>query len=213
MTTNVPQDVLEDAVAAGFYSNPHAHHGGIHVGGDVYITDRLMKFVQLRAQREQGAEPVAPYCYAVVAYGNVQQTAKREDVAFEMAEKASDNCIDGVVEVVTLYTTPPQANALVAAAYRKAAEICDKQAELDRAAHEAPAGSITCGSPYHEGAADAADECMFKILAAIPADAEAALREVCMKVAEAVDNKWQDAHRAPKSLEAIVNSVLGEGGK
>jgi hypothetical protein len=206
MTTNVPQDVIDQL-------RLDVNHNRCTFSTATALATLVEAYELLRAQREQGAEPVAPYCYAVVAYGNVQQTAKREDVAFEMAEKASDNCIDGVVEVVTLYTTPPQANALVAAAYRKAAEICDKQAELDRAAHEAPAGSITRGSPYHEGAADAADECMFKILAAIPADAEAALREVCMKVAEAVDNKWQDAHRAPKSLEAIVNSVLGEGGK
>jgi hypothetical protein len=212
MTTNVPQDVIDDFKEAGF---------PVELMFD--WENRVAKFLQLRAQRQQGAEPVA-YQYRVYYKEEIDpgwglwNECKKDTYGSILESIANGNCS---IQVRELYTTPPQANnatehpcdLLVATAYRKAAEICDKQAELDRAAHEAPAGSITRGSPYHEGAADAADECMFKILAAIPADAEAALREVCMKVAEAVDNKWQDAHRAPKSLEAIVNSVLGEGGK
>jgi len=40
--------LLEDAKAAGFEINPQ---GGIHVGGNVYIDDRLAKFDQLRQAR------------------------------------------------------------------------------------------------------------------------------------------------------------------
>jgi hypothetical protein len=106
-----------------------------------------------------------------------------------------------------LYTTPPQANALVAAAYMKAAEICK---DLNT-----PAAALKC-APL--------------ILSAIPADAEAALREVSEKLAEAIKGAFKDEIASAKhfnmpgvadALEAFqdtvitfaVNSVLGEGGK
>jgi hypothetical protein len=174
MTTNVPQDVIEELEKI----SQDIASAGINGFGN-RINDAVSK---LRAQRQQGAEPVAPYCYAVVAYGNVQQTAKREDVAFEMAEKASDNCIDGVVEVVPLYTTPPQANDLVAAFGRKAAEILIKAkaqaalAETMIVSYSKNGGSM-CG--YLDDACTAAGLAetdineAIKILSAIPADAEA----------------------------------------
>jgi hypothetical protein len=89
-----------------------------------------------------------------------------------------------------------KANALVAAAYRKAAEIVDKSVDMSTE----------------------------DILSAIPADAGVALRErdfeLCMEVAfhavkfgavhgsEIIMNGIED-----DDLQAIVNSVLGEGGK
>jgi hypothetical protein len=214
MTTNVPQDSNE--VLDKLYKQLEIldAHPDYNESCTIIAIVEAIEHIKFMAQRQQGAEPVA---WLIPEKGFVTQD---KDWATS----------DGKDMVEPLYTTPPQANALVAAAYRKAAEICDKQAEQDRAAHEAHVGSITCGSPYHEGAADAADECMFKILAAIPADAEAALREVSEKLAEAIKGAFKDEIASAKhfnvpgvadALEAFqdtvvtfaVNSVLGEGGK
>jgi hypothetical protein len=210
MTTNVPQDVLKLAEQAGLLPEPLKLYDEQYLG-------QLVKFAELlRAQSQQGAEPVA-FEQVEDCFGE-DWTTEPDGRVLLTAQQLHD-----FAQRVNSTATPPQANnatehpcdLLVAAAYRKAAEICDKQAEQDRAAHEAPVGSITRGSPYHEGAADAADECMFKILAAIPADAEAALREVCMNVAIAVRNAEADTWKTAKlySLDDVVNSVLGEGGK
>jgi hypothetical protein len=101
-----------------------------------------------------------------------------------------------------------KANALVAAAYRKAAEIVDKSVDM------------STEDEIYSFAAEIKQD----ILSAIPADAGVALRErdfeLCMEVAfhavkfgavhgsEIIMNGIED-----DDLQAIVNSVLGEGGK
>jgi hypothetical protein len=217
MTTNVPQDVLEDAVAAGFYSNPHAHHGGIHVGGDVYITDRLMKFVQLRAQRQQGAEPDVVYVADYYGDSLIGKYDENEKLYFMPDGDGYTKEQLAEFDVQFFHSTPPKANALVAAAYRKAAKICmNRHASLHK-------------GKMHSAATEA-KKCASIILSAIPADAEAALREVSDKVAEAIKGAFKDEIASAKhfnlpgvadALEAFqdtvvtfaVNSILGEGGK
>jgi hypothetical protein len=109
MTTNVPQDVLEDALLAGFevFKRPDGSEGIETFDAGENITDDLLKFLQLRAQRQQGAEPVG-------TVGPMPGTQGFTMATFEASK---------VPVGTNLYTPPPQANALVAAAYRKAAEI------------------------------------------------------------------------------------------
>jgi hypothetical protein len=183
MTTNVPQDVIELAKQAGF---------DVDDDGDIWGSENgsLLRFAELlRAQRQQGAEPVAivtvganehgPFSYRETPYG-----------------------IDRLPEGETkLYTTPPQANALVVAAYRKAAEMAHAQGK-----DMADLGWVEEAEYFYNFGNT--------IEAAIPADAEAALRErdhaMCMRVARLVAD--EDDYIEPE-LEEIANSVLGEGGK
>jgi hypothetical protein len=180
MTTNVPQDVIELAKQAGL----------LEAIDDCWLErgdyDKpLAKFAELlRAQRQQGAEPVAWL---------VKFSDRTKLVSFTK-EQTDYLAMHGSAQVTPLYTTPPQANALVATAYRKAAETC-----------ESVASERGSGEAY-----GAAKVCAEEILAAIPADAEAALREVCMKVARTVAD--EDDYIEPE-LQEIVNSVLGESGK
>jgi hypothetical protein len=202
MTTNVPQDVIDDANAAKAEltyrcayadmeicpceaaDSDNCHEQIVH--GIKFTARTWGKFAQLRDQRQQGAEPV----YQV----------REKDGTWSDVDSAL--YLDFQKEKRTLYTTTPQANALVAAAYMKAAEIC-----------ESVASERGSGEAY-----GAAKVCAEEILAAIPADAEAALRErdhaMCMKVAYAVRTRCDEV-TVPQTdeLESIVNSVLGEGGK
>jgi hypothetical protein len=181
MTTNVPQDVIDDFEEAGF---------PVELMFD--WDNRLAKFLELRAQRQQGAEPVAWVNPMVLRLKDCG--ALGGEVAFF---QASDRCLP-------LYTTPPQANALVAAAYRDAAELIMPK----------EGGYVSPKLRHLTAAAGEVSKLNAEIiLNSIPADAEAALREVCMKVAEAVDNAAYAPYQRleTKELESIVNSVLGEG--
>jgi hypothetical protein len=183
MTTYVPQDVLEDAVAAGFIVKDNL---AIYspVSAEFSIEAEILRLLELRAQRQQGAEPVAEH----VVRSKFGTMCMFESTAVKKGDK--------------VYTgTPPQANALVAAAYRDAAEIANQ--------FEATCASKKGLSPL---AAETARLIKEEILAAIPADAEAALREVCMKVAEKAIARGITEPYTVDAL-AIVNSVLGEGGK
>jgi hypothetical protein len=187
MTTNVPQDVLEDALLAGFevFKRPDGSEGIETFDAGENITDDLLKFLQLRAQRQQGAEPVG-------TVGPMPGTQGFTMATFEASK---------VPVGTNLYTPPPQANALVAAAYRKAAEIVGELENKSRDNVISSALKIAKSG----------------ILSAIPADAEAALRErdyaMCMKAAVEAYIAGQEHGRHGKTadLDAIVNSVLGEG--
>jgi hypothetical protein len=161
---------------------------------------------ELRAQHQQGSEPVPVVeCYDDGSVNGglrwIPYTGLNH--AIEYGDK--------------FYTGPPQANALVAAGYRKAAEIIRAKVDPDK---------TQISEQWNGICNDFADE----ILAAIPADAEAALREVSDKVAEAIKGAFKDEIASAKhfnvpgvadALEAFqdtvvtfaVNSVLGEGGK
>jgi hypothetical protein len=119
------------------------------------------------------------------------------------AERLSRGAIGAYINALEheLRAAPPQANALVAAAYRKAAEIVGELENKSRDNVISSALKIAKSG----------------ILSAIPADAEAALRErdyaMCMKAAVEAYIAGQEHGRHGKTadLDAIVNSVLGEG--
>jgi hypothetical protein len=85
-----------------------------------------------------------------------------------------------------------KANALVSAAYRKAAEICEGVLSSENYLYRRG----YCSPERHKGTTETAKDIQGKILAAIPADAEAALRErdraMCMRVASQVFNQVND---------------------
>jgi hypothetical protein len=183
----IPQDVLEDIytfLARAHFERPQDEAKAAEFGKRIEL---------LRAQRQQGAEPV----YQMQAVDGHWVTLDKEHY-------------EGVVNDTTfqtriLYSTPPQANALVAAAYRKAAEICDECVSFKMAEWSSPQAR-----PLNH------EEIKSRLLEAIPANAEAALREVCMKVARKASGcGWslgmESANPKESDLEAIVNSVLGEG--
>jgi hypothetical protein len=190
MTTNVPQDDIFESKYFYEVCQYYRHAKDDGTAGDAF--ERLKGFI--RAQRQQGAEPVL---YA--RSNELAEPILKERQVMLTVQNVPDDIYDA-----PLYRSPPQANALVAAAYRKAAETC-----------ESVASERGSGEAY-----GAAKVCAEEILAAIPADAEAALREVCMKVA-LLAVKFGAAHGSGISmngidsddLQAIVNSVLGEGGK
>jgi hypothetical protein len=128
MTTNVPQDVLEDALTSGIYKEVYAN-GTVLLGND--IPKALSKFAQLRAQRQQGAEPVA---WKDIDLDGMAEAFSRVIDAHHSKANPFHGTIDkdakvalrilrGIIPAMKYYTTPPQANALVAAFGRKAAEI------------------------------------------------------------------------------------------
>jgi hypothetical protein len=106
MTTNVPQDVIDDLNEAAKYADPDGYEPVTEAKEFPIVAKFITKYNQLRAQRQQGAEPVPSVADDLRNYG----------VAFSRDGKRiapTDVYID---------TTPPQANALVAAAYKKAAD-------------------------------------------------------------------------------------------
>jgi hypothetical protein len=151
MTTNVPQDVLEDALLAGFevFKRPDGSEGIETFDAGENITDDLLKFLQLRDQRQQGAEPVL--------YARSNELA--EPILTERQVMLTVQNVPDDIYDAPLYRSPPQANALVAAAYRKAAETVFNTATV------MPVDQLT-----RKIFSDA-------VMAAIPADAEAALLE------------------------------------
>jgi hypothetical protein len=213
MTTNVPQDVLKLAEQAGLLPEPLKLYDEEYLG-------QLVKFAELlRAQRQQVAEPVAWMHHFIYEDG--------EPEAVLSHSKEIPAILGGEYTGKTeaLYTTPPQANALVAAAYRDAAELeetcqlCGGSGDVEHLSNGAPDCYLEVG-PCHK----------CNGTGAIPADAEAALREVSEKLAEAIKGAFKDEIASAKhfnlpgvadALEAFqdtvvtfaVNSVLGEGGK
>jgi hypothetical protein len=151
---------------------------------------------ELRAQHQQGSEPVPVVeCYDDGSVNGglrwIPYTGLNH--AIEYGDK--------------FYTAPPQSNALVAAAYRKASEICDECVSFKMAEWSSPQAR-----PLNH------EEIKSRLLEAIHADAEAALRErdfaLCMKAAIDAYIAGQEHGRQGKTadLDAIVNSVL-EGGE
>jgi hypothetical protein len=197
MTTNVPQDVIDDIESAGFWVEGESvfaessHQNLLH---------RLAKFAQLRAQRQQGAEPDVVYVADYYGDSLIGKYDENEKLYFMPDGDGYTKEQLAEFDAQFFHSTPPQANALVAAAYRKAVEICDEQSARARS-------SSGCARAL---------SCRDAILSNIPADAEAALRErdraVCQRLLKAVEDHYDLS--APIDLDgSIVNSVLGEGGK
>lgn len=92
--------------------------------------------------------------------------------------------------MVPLYAAPPQASALVAAAYRKAFE------EVNR---------LHTGSTHPDAESWIANE----ILSLTPADAEKALDDMLMKVAREVMSETEYG-RKHVSVDAIVDKVIAQ---
>jgi hypothetical protein len=204
MTTNVPQDVIDDANAAKAEltyrcayadmeicpceaaDSDNCHEQIVH--GIKFTAKTWGKFAQLRAQRQQGSEPVP-----VEAIGRV--LAEVMDLAVANGAN-SVSMPNHYVEIAGWLSgvapdTPPQSNALVAAGMVKAAEICQSV-------------SAECSSGE---ASYAAETCANRVISSIPADSQAALREVCMKVAEKAIARGITEPYTADAL-AIVNSVL-----
>jgi hypothetical protein len=221
MTTNVPQDVVEfeggkyrlelteEGYKAFRYGEPW-----VAANGSKLIGIMATEIAQLRAQRQQGAEPVGDWVM-------VPEDATNEIICAIEREVQSQCTASGVSEplhrldgqyiyaaMLSAAPTPPQANALVAAAYGDAREawIYDDNLSV-----------IVCkGRPFNSTRYR-----QVWIVESLhsPADAEAALRErdfaMCMKAAVEAYIAGQEHGRHGKTadLDAIVNSVLGEGGK
>jgi hypothetical protein len=155
----------------------------------------------LRAQRQQGAEPDGELCDCT---HTVNHCTDADNCRVVKKLVAYGKATHGLADTKA---TPPQANALVAAAYMKAAALLRERISPNDAMDEA-----------EERLYDTLEKAAQIIEEAIPADAEAALRErdhaMCMRVAYAVRTRCDEV-TVPQTdeLEAIVNSVLGEGGK
>jgi hypothetical protein len=214
MTTYVPQDSNE--VLNKLYNQLEIldAHPDYNESCTIIAIVEAIEHIKFMAQRQQGAEPVA-WLYE----GRTKQPfpKRKEWASISETEHWPLDQWDEI-KLTPLYTTPPQSNALVAAAYRKAAEICEGLV------------THTCGHDEVRYQNDAFKIASAEILAAIPADAEAALREVSEKLAEAIKGAFKDEIASAKhfnvpgvadALEAFqdtvvtfaVNSVLGEGGK
>src|SRR5687767_11378426 len=114
MTTNVPQDVLEDALLAGFevFKRPDGSEGIETFDAGENITDDLLKLLELRAQRQQGAEPVL---YA--RSNELAEPILKERQVMLTVQNVPDDVYDA-----PLYRQPP-ATPDMAAGMVKAAEI------------------------------------------------------------------------------------------
>jgi hypothetical protein len=228
MTTNVPQDVMENTHKPDLIEKLSGLARSIEVCEGWRPTCIDEAIAQLRAQRQQGAEPVgaavaspddpgftiASFEASDVPAGTMlftQQHPVRESgeaVAYLDYNGELKPTRHGIITMKkgdNLYTTPPQSNALVAAAYRKAAETVTGMAIFS-------AALSSLKKPMTEA-----------ILAAIPTDAEAALREVLHKACEAVATRVLAAALkhdyavgdifVQSVIKTEINSVLGEGGK
>jgi hypothetical protein len=185
MTTNVPQDVIDDIEQTIFNE-------------DLKPRDRLQRIYvrlpELRAQRA-GGEAV----YQVQGVEGEWRTIEKD--AYEQLRDCT------VFETRILYTQP-QPTLDFAAGMVKAAEICDEIVKAHPADWEG-VGAINCRD---------------SILDAIPADAEAALREVEAKAVKRILNlvyeqahifkdktKWVAGYnQACADIAESINSVLGE---
>jgi hypothetical protein len=236
MTTNVPNDVIDDLNEAAKYADPDGYEPVTEAKEFPIVAKFITKYNQLRAQRQQGAEPVAwdaeaferldqfdsnkwvvhkpegaPYAGIRTKDGRTiagTSSGLSDEHAQEIcANQQNREYIKVLLKKITdlqrqIESTPPQVNALVAAAYRKAAEIC-----------ESVASERGSGEAY-----GAAKVCAEEILAAIPKESADALREYvrgkCMEVANDINGFMEDyAQLSEENLLERVNSVLGEGGK
>jgi hypothetical protein len=197
MTTNVPQDVeslilgADDLISrreAITSIDEYAKRWNGEIVDPVTIR-RILK--ELRAQRQQGAEPVPIYQYTENELGGgfVQWNDCKESTMKAMAEKGISTRI--------VYTTPPQANAIVAAFGRKAAEIVE--AAVDGAYR------------HNEAFGMYVEDLARDIKNAIPADAEAVLRRLLKRAATEALCKVPDISFESTDVDEIVNSLLGEG--
>jgi hypothetical protein len=106
-----------------------------------------------------------------------------------------------------LFLAPPTSTAIAARVIRQAAKVCDRHHEL--------AGQ---GKPQERLVIECLKE---DLLALTPANAEAELEALMMKVAEAVNKEardclhWQGSHYVvcDTDIKAIVRRVLDENGK
>jgi hypothetical protein len=203
--SNVPQDVIDDAVAAKLLMRGYLGELVSPWKEDTDLSEYLMKFLQLRAQRQQGSEPV----YQMQAVDGHWVTLDKEHY-------------EGVVNDTTfqtriLYTATPD----MVAGLVMAAEICEQEAEGSFSIAKSKVVTAN-GRDTHNAAGFGAKNCAALIRSAIPADGEAALRErdfeMCMKVADEVYTQIATSVTASK-IPAIVNSIIGasrdkaEGGK
>jgi hypothetical protein len=184
MTTNVPQDLVKVQNLRMDLAQTMREAATLD---DAFRA--LNQFIENRDQRAGGE---------AVLYARSNELAEpilQERSVMLTAQNVPDD----------IYDAPPQANALVAAAYRKAAEM------LRRFMDDYDIKALFDDS---RDAARKIGSWPDWIEQSCPADAEAALREVCMRVAEDV-NAYIEDDFALKTwrLEEIVNSVLGEGWK
>jgi hypothetical protein len=209
--SNVPQDVMENTHKPDLIEKLSGLARSIEVCEGWRPTCIDEAIAKLRDQRQQGAEPVASpdgedylrlsksgYTLRVGWGDSMRFVAASPKPLHELSSEQQKQWLDDAERLCDGWNraTPPQANALVAAAYRKAAEIVLKQAsELEK-------------YPELRNVYLELKEQAKNILAAIPADAEAALREVCMKVATAVRMQALSGPIECNEIEAIVNSVL-----
>jgi hypothetical protein len=217
--SNVPQDVMENTHKPDLIEKLSGLAKSIEVCEGWRPTCIDEAIAQLRAQRQQGSEPVA---WAVESIGNPDTNygrVKSFETLAEAKQRAKELYDAGFedIKVHELYTTPPQSNALVAAAYRQAADVLEERAKQWDAIEGH--GASYAGELRHM---------QKRILEAIPADAEAALREVCMEVAESeptcqtcngngviggmlAQGNGEHYYDSQDCPDCNVNSVLGEG--
>jgi hypothetical protein len=210
MTTNLPQDVNDELRQLWKEAGGEFHGPNIETG--TMPESKLLPFLrQLRAQRQQGsepvlyarsnelAEPILKERQVMITVQNVpddvydaplyRQPPAIPDMATEpdgylyeelsgtkgsFIGKLSENTKWQIKHndlKVTPFWLTPRATPDMAAAYRKAAEICD-DCHVSWDVHRVNDDTIWN---------NACTTVKSAILAAIPADSEAALREVCMK--------------------------------
>jgi hypothetical protein len=205
MTTNVPQDVLEDAKAAGFviFQSTDGSEGIETFDDGENITDDLLKFLELRAHRQKGSEPVYTNTnhgfvmtdrnFTVSGDGYIQDNNFDYDagltISGDFSEGDKAKYTQMICDALNSYTTPPPPTLDFAAGMMKAVEVAKQYGERY--------GSWVVGSVCKD------------ILAAIPKESADALKEYvrgkCMEVARLVAD--EDDYIEPE-LQEIVNSVL-----
>jgi hypothetical protein len=203
MTTNVPQDVIDQlqAIRQSLQLANDTTDGGI--SDTLWLIDKPQTVFdamdalldQLRAQRQQGVEPLSLLpAVEITDLHRIDRLAKNPKI---LGDRLYGKWFLRNRDLL-LSVAPPQANALVAAAYRKAAEICDAVGEDEEYGHLFSTG---------------AHECENKILSAIPKESADALKEYvsgkCMEVALFIAKfRLDDATFEKNTLRALVNQAL-----
>jgi hypothetical protein len=199
--SNVPQDVMENTHKPDLIEKLSGLAKSIEVCEGWRPTCIDEAIAQLRAQRQQGSEPVA---WAVESIGNPDTNygrVKSFETLAEAKQRAKELYDAGFedIKALELYTATPDMAAGIAAGMVKAAELAEECADQQ----DMVAGALAAAKHIRNS---------------IPADSEAALREVCMKVARTVYEEATPDACKDDELEAIVNSIIGasdkvEGGK